>query len=368
MSDSNSPKKTALYEKHVKNKAKMVLFAGFWMPLQYQSIAEEHRRVRSSVGIFDVSHMGEIIFRGQKAGETLQRIVTNDILSPPNGKAIYTPVCLENGGIVDDMIVYKFSTEEYFICVNAANKDKDFLWFLEHAEGKCEVLDQSDMFAQIAVQGPKSPIVMGRIFGSDIENMKAFTFREETYSGEKIIVATTGYTGERGWEIYLPTKIAGDLWDDLISKGDDLNICPVGLGARDTLRLEMNYCLYGSDIDETTTPLEAGIEWTVKFGKGDFIGRDALLKQKEEGLKRHLVPFVMEDKGIPRHGYTIFVGDEKVGYVTSGTMSPTLEKGVGMGYIATPFCEKGNRIQIDMKGLRRASAQVVEAPIYRPKS
>lgn len=358
MSHHEDLRRTALYEEHVRLGGKMVPFAGFWMPVQFEGIAREHLRVRQAVGLFDVSHMGEVVFRGSRAREVVQRLATNDVASVAPGKAVYTPVCLPDGGIVDDMIFYKVSETEWFVCVNASNREKDVRWFREQARGDCEVLDLSDDYSQIAVQGPLAPELLGRVFGGDVPSMKPFTFVKTTYRGVEVLLATTGYTGERGGEVYVPHGVAVDLWRELLDRGQDLDVAPIGLGARDSLRLEMKYCLYGNDIDETTTPLEANLAWTVKFQKGDFIGREALLRQKEEGLKRLLVSFVVEGKGIPRHGYGIRADGVEVGHVTSGTLSPSLGVPVGMGYVARPHDAPGSRISIDAKGIREFPARV----------
>lgn len=346
----------------------MVPFAGYWMPLQFEGISAEHLRVRSAVGLFDVSHMGEVAFRGPKAQDVVQRLLTNDVAAPPPGKAIYSPACLPTGGIVDDLIAYKFASDHFFLCVNAANRDKDVRWFTEQARGECQVEDLSDHYAQIAVQGPRAPELLSRVFGDAVSGMKPFSFRMASYRGHDVILATTGYTGEPGGEIYVPNEGAEALWMELLERGADLGVAPIGLGARDTLRLEMNYCLYGHDIDETTTPLEAGIGWTVKFGKGDFIGREALLRQREEGLARRLVPFVMEEKGIPRQGYRLLKDGQVVGHVTSGAFSPSLNLPVGMGYVAKPHDAAGSEIAVDLKGLRTARARVMEPPLFRRTS
>lgn len=356
---------TALFADHVRAGGRMVPFAGYVLPIQYQGIAAEHERVRTAVGLFDVSHMGEVLFRGPKALATVQRIVTNDVAAAKPGKAVYTPVCLPTGGIVDDMIVYKEADDRLFICVNASNKDKDFRWFVEQAAGECEVLDLSDEYAQVAVQGPNAPELLARVLGEDVRGLKPFSFLKKDFRGADVIVATTGYTGEPGGEVYVPNGAASALWNRLLEAGKDLGVGPIGLGARDTLRLEMKYCLYGNDIDETTTPLEAGIGWTVKLGKGGFVGRDALLKQQREGLKRSLVAFVVEGKGIPRHEYPLFVGDRQVGHVTSGTLSPSLGVPVGLGYVDVPNDRPGTVIDVDLKGMRRAPARVVEPPLYK---
>lgn len=357
---------TALHDDHVRAGGRMVPFAGFSLPVQYEGIAAEHRRVRSAVGLFDVSHMGEVFFTGPGAQDALQRIVTNDVAGAAPGRAIYTPVCLPDGGIVDDMIVYKNSDTDFLICVNASNRIKDVNWFLEQAGDRCEVRDRSDEYSQIAVQGPLAPVLLQRVFGDDAANLVPFTFRTLRYREKDLILAATGYTGEKGGEIYVGNDKASELWNDLLDRGADLGVGPVGLGARDTLRLEMKYCLYGNDIDETTTPLEAGIGWTVKFDKGDFVGRDALVRQKENGLTRSLVAFQVEGKGIPRHGYRLFKDEELVGEVTSGTLSPSLEVPVGLGYVMEPHDAVGTTIEVDLKGLRRVPARVVKPPLYKP--
>jgi aminomethyltransferase len=358
-------KRTALYEEHVKAGGKLVPFAGFELPVQYEGIAAEHLRVRSAVGLFDVSHMGEVVFRGYKARDVVQRLTTNNVADCKPGRAVYTPVCRPDGGIVDDMIFYKKSDVEWFVCVNASNKDKDFAWFVQQTKGDCEVLDLSDQYSQIAVQGPNAPELLSRLFGADVLEMKPFFFVMKNYHGHEVMLATTGYTGEAGGEIYMPHAVAAEMWQELMAKGADLGVGPIGLGARDSLRLEMKYCLYGNDIDDTTSPLEAGLQWTVKFNKGDFNGRDVMVRQNEEGLKRHLVPFVVEGKGVPRHGYKVFSGTDEIGVVTSGTMSPSMKIPIGIAYVKPPFNSVGSVIEIDLMGLRRVQGRVVEAPILK---
>lgn len=365
MGGHGETRRTALYEAHLKAGGKMVPFAGFEMPVQFDGIAKEHHRVRQSVGLFDVSHMGEVVFRGDRAAEVVQRLTTNNVANVKPGRAVYTPVCMPSGGIVDDMIFYKRSDTEWFVCVNASNKDKDYNWFVQQTAGDCEVLDLSDQYSQIAVQGPKAPALLARIFGDEILQMKPFWFVEPGFEGRDVILSTTGYTGERGGEIYVPNDIAASLWDTLLEKGADLGVGPIGLGARDSLRLEMKYCLYGNDIDETTTPLEANLGWTVKLEKGDFIGRDVLVRQKQEGCRRTLVAFAVEGKGIPRHGYRILKDGEEIGHVTSGTLSPSLGIPAGIGYVNSPHDQVGTAIEIDLKGLRTAAARVVEPPLYK---
>jgi aminomethyltransferase len=361
-------KRTAIFSSHVRLGAKIVPFAGFEMPVQYRSIKEEHLSVRRDVGIFDVSHMGEIIVKGRDARKYVQKLITNDVEKVPPGRAVYSPVCLESGGIVDDLIIYKVSDEEFFICVNASNTEKDYRHFLSVKDDfECSVENRSDEWTQIAVQGPKSFELLSRIFPADKITMKPFNFIFVDYKGSKCIAATTGYTGEKGCEIYLPNNAGSALWNELLEKGKDLGVSPTGLGARDTLRLEMKYCLYGNDIDETTTPIEAGLDWTVKFDKEGFIGKDVLLEQKRKGVSRKLTGFRIVDKGIPRHGYTILdiSGEKKIGIVTSGTLSPSLGYPVGLGYISTEFSAVGIDIVIDLKGIKNAKAVIVETPFYK---
>ncbi len=365
MSGHEDVKKTFLYDEHVKAGGKMVPFAGFWMPVQFEGIAREHERVRTKVGLFDVSHMGEIVFRGPRAMAVVQRLTTNSVGTVAPGKAVYTPVCLPSGGIVDDMIFYKVSDTEWFVCVNASNKDKDYAWFVQQTAGECEVLDLSDRYSQVAVQGPNALELMGRLFGDDVKAMKPFTFVRKEYQGAEVIVATTGYTGEKGGEIYVPNAAVVSLWRELLAKGEDLGVGPIGLGARDSLRMEFKYCLYGNDIDETTTPMEANLAWTIKFDKGDFTARDVLVRQRDEGCARALVMFVVEGKGIPRHGYPVMVGDEVVGQVTSGTLSPTVGVPFGMAYVARPHDAVGSRILIDIKGMKKVEARVVQPPLVK---
>lgn len=361
-------KKTPFYEFHIKAGAKMVPFAGFLMPLQYKKITEEHLNVRRNVGIFDVSHMGEIVFEGKEALKSVQFLITNDINKIKDEKAIYTPVCFANGGIVDDVIVYKFSSEKIFICVNASNTEKDYNHFVQNNKWDCEIQNLSEHYGQIALQGHFSTEIIKIIFNEDIANLKFFSFKVIDFGGVEIILSSTGYTGEKGFEIYIPENICMEIWNKIMEVGEKFSIMPAGLGARDTLRMEMKYCLYGNDIDETTTPLEAGLDWTVKFDKGDFLGRDALLRQKEKGVERILTGFEVLDKGIPRKGYEIFSGDEKIGVVTSGTFSPSLNLPIGLGYLKTGFNEIGSEIFIDIMGLKKAKAKVVKTPFIKRKN
>ena len=366
MGDSMKGKRTALYEEHKRLGAKMVNFAGYIMPLWYEDINKEHLNVRENVGIFDVSHMGEIVISGPQASEAVDFLVTNKVAKVKPGRAVYSPACYSNGGIVDDMIVYKIDHDHYFICVNASNKAKDFEHFQKALSGfDCKIEDRSDEYSQIAVQGPKSEALMAVFFGDWVKDMRPFRHKYAELYGEEVLVATTGYTGERGFEVYMPNNIAPEFFRALLDKGADLGVKPIGLGARDTLRMEMKYCLYGNDIDESTTPLEAGLEWTVKFDKPDFMGKEALLKQKEEGITRHLVQFVVEGKGFPRHGARCLDEDREIGHVTSSAFSPVINKVFGLAYVKTGYEAVGTAFEIDVHGRYRTRAVVVEPPVHK---
>ena len=342
----------------------MVEFAGFLMPLQYTSIMAEHRRVRSTVGVFDVSHMGEIEFWGEGALEFLQRMTINDVSRLAVNQAQYSAMCYQDGGIVDDLLVYRFP-DHYMMVVNAANTEKDYQWLKEHQPPDVEIKNVSDQITLLAVQGRKSQPTLQKLTPLDLSTIRYYHFREGMLADIPMVISRTGYTGEDGFELYIDRKHSQRVWDAVMEAGREFNIEPVGLGARDTLRLEMKYCLYGNDIDQTTNPLEAGLGWLIKFDKGDFIGREALLKIKERGLTRRLVGFRMEVRAIPRHGYLIFKGDQRVGHVTSGAFSPCLGVGIGMGYVKREFSEVGSELEILIRG-ERARARVVETPFYKP--
>ncbi|RLD14719.1 glycine cleavage system aminomethyltransferase GcvT [candidate division KSB1 bacterium] len=353
-------KKTALHDVHVKLGARMVEFAGFHMPIQYHSIREEHRRVRETVGMFDVSHMGEIIVKGPKALDMVQKVTINDASKLAVGQVQYSAMCYEDGGIVDDLLVYRFA-DHFLLVVNASNKDKDYEWILKNKIDGCEVLDVSDDYTQLAVQGKKAEPTLQKLTDVDLSAIKYYWFTEGELAGVNMIISRTGYTGEPGFELYFANEHAVDVWNKIMEAGKEFDIEPIGLGARDTLRLEKKMCLYGNDIDETTNPLEAGLSWITKLDKGDFIGREALLKIKEEGLKRKLVAIVLEGQGFPRHGYKILKDGKEVGHVTSGTVSPILNKGIAMGYVAIEFAKIGTPLEIDIRG-KRVPAVVIKPP------
>ncbi len=353
-------KKTALHEVHVQLGARMVEFAGYDMPIQYHSIRDEHRRVRQTVGVFDVSHMGEIIAKGPKALDMVQKVTINDAAKLQIGQVQYSAMCYEDGGIVDDLLVYRFA-DHYLLVVNASNKDKDYQWILKNKIDDCEVIDSSEEITQLAVQGKKAESTLQKLTKADLSAIKYYWFIEDELADVPMIISRTGYTGEPGFELYFANEYAVDVWNKVMEAGKEFDIEPIGLGARDSLRLEKKMCLYGNDIDQTTNPLEAGLSWITKLDKGDFLGRDALLKAKQEGLKRKLVAIVLEGQGFPRHGYKIYKDGKEVGHVTSGTVSPILNKGIAMGYVAIEFAKVGTEMEIDIRG-KRIPAVVVKPP------
>ncbi|HEX6838120.1 MAG TPA: glycine cleavage system aminomethyltransferase GcvT [Polyangia bacterium] len=358
-------KQTPLYGRHKALGAKVIDFGGWAMPVQYSGILDEHKTVREAAGIFDVSHMGEVIFRGPRAAEAVQRLVTNDVGKLADGKALYSCACRPSGGIVDDLIVYR-EGDEYLIVVNASNRDKDVAWFREQVGGVCDIEDASDRFALLAVQGPKAVALVQSLADAPVAQLPSFGLRKAELAGQLTRVARTGYTGEDGFEIFVAADGAGAVWDALLDAGAKVGLKPIGLGARDTLRLEARLSLYGNDIDEEHTPHEAGLSWVVK-GKG-FLGEEALARQKAAGVTRKLVGFVMKERGTARHGYAIVDGDGKpIGVVTSGSLGPTVGVNIGLGYVPTALAQAGARLQIDCRG-KSAAAEVVNGPFYKRRS
>ena len=356
-------KRTPFYPRHVAAGAKMVPFAGHEMPIQYEGILTEHRTVRAGVGVFDVSHMGEIRLRGPGAIAYANHLVTNEVgESLPDGKVVYTPMCLEHGGIVDDLLVYAFGAERDLV-VNASNFDKDLAWIRRHAPGDVEVIDEHAATAQLAVQGPRSEDVIGSIYGDRARALAFYEGYVADEGGSPTIVSRTGYTGEDGFELYMPIAAALQVWDRVFAAGASLGIRPIGLGARDTLRLEMGYCLYGNDIDETTNPLEAGLAWTVRLEKPDFIGRDALVRAKEAGLERRLLGLILEGERIARPGFEVEVQGRRVGTVTSGTMGISIGRPVAMAYLEGDAARVGARVDVVARGAR-IPALVAARPMY----
>lgn len=363
---------TAFTQIHEKLGAKMVPFAGFNMPVQYEGLKIEHETVRNAIGVFDVSHMGEFWLKSPKALPFLQRITTNDVSVLSDGKVQYT--CFPNGkgGIVDDLLIYRVSENEYLLVVNASNIDKDWNWCVEQAKdfnlkiGE-ELINASDEYAQLAVQGPKALKAMQKLTSASVEDMEFYTFKQIEFAGIKdVIFATTGYTGSGGCEIYIKNKDAQVIWDKVMEAGEEFGIKPAGLGARDTLRLEMGYCLYGNDINDTTSPIEAGLGWITKFAEGkDFIDRDYMAKLKADKPSKYLKAFEMIDRGIPRQHYEICdVDGNVIGEVTSGTQSPSLNKAIGMGYVNAGFHKLGTEIYIKIRN-KLLKAVIVKLPFYK---
>ncbi len=361
-------KKTPLYQQHVQLKAKIVDFSGWQMPVFYESVLVEHKCVRNSVGIFDVSHMGEIRIQGPQAAEFLSHLAINDIHALKTKHGQYTAMCVESGGFVDDLIVYKLADDDFLLCVNASNTDKDYQWIesKRHAFPKVRVVNESENWGQIAIQGPHSTACLQTLLSpSDAKTLETLEYMQIlpiNIFGQASLIARTGYTGEKGYEIYSPPQIAEQIWTTLLEKGQSYGIRPIGLGARDTLRLEACYLLYGNDMDETISPLEAGISWAVKFTH-DFIGKSALLEQKEAGLKRKLHGFIMTDNGIPRHGMDVIQNDKKIGVVSSGSVLPTVGGSGGLALLAVDALDRSQPIFIDIRGNEKA-AKIVPTPLY----
>jgi aminomethyltransferase len=358
-------KETGFFHIHQRSGAKIVEFAGYWMPVQYKGIMEEHRCVRTRVGLFDVSHMGEFIVTGEKGAEFLQRLTINDIGKIDDYQAQYTAMCYENGGIVDDLIIYKFP-DHYMMVVNASNLDKDWQWAQEHLLPGVHLENASESISLLALQGPRADDVLQKLTDVKLSAVGYFHFCEGAVAGVTMTIARTGYTGEPGFELAFPVQYSEKVWTDIMAAGQEYGIEPVGLGARDTLRLEMKYCLYGNDIDATTNPLEAGLGWITKLDKGNFIGRDALVQVRTAGLTRKLVGFEVDGKAFPRHGYPLLKNGTVIGSVTSGTFSPMLEKSIGMGYVPIEYSTIGTAIDIDVRN-RIVAARVVPTPFYNKR-
>jgi len=356
---------TALSHVHKALGAKMVPFAGYNMPVQYEGVTIEHINVREHVGVFDVSHMGEFIIRGAGAFELVQKITSNDVSKLVDGKVQYS--CLPNGkgGIVDDLLVYRIDGKTYLLVVNASNINKDWDWISMHNTDDVEMVNISDETSLLAVQGPKAAAALQNLTYMNISDMKYYTFQKGTFAGkENVLVSTTGYTGAGGFEIYFKNEDAEAIWNAVFESGKEYNILPVGLAARDTLRLEMGFCLYGNDIDDATSPLEAGLGWITKF-TNNFVDSDFLKKQKEIGIKRRLVGFELVDRGVPRHGYDVLNEQgEKIGVVTSGTMSPSLKKAIGLAYVPVAMKAEGTEIYISVRK-KQLKAKVVSLPFYK---
>jgi aminomethyltransferase len=363
---TQSLKRTTLYDTHAALGAKIVPFAGFEMPVQYPSgITAEHKSVREKAGLFDVSHMGEFIVRGPQAVEFVNHVTTNDVAALKPGQAQYSTILRENGTIVDDCLVYR-ADDRVLMVVNGSNIDKDFAHISRYVKDFDVTLDDiSEKVALLALQGPDAARILQQHTDTDLSSIKYYEFVTGSVAGvEKVYISRTGYTGEDGFELYFPAERASDVWDALTKSGD---VTPAGLGARDSLRLEMGMALYGNDLDDGTTPLEAGLGWLVKMKKGNFVGRDALAKQKEQGLERKLVGFTTTERSFPRHGYPVFAGGKPSGEIRSGTLSPTLGIPIGTAYVPPEFAKEGSALEIEIRG-KRIPATVVKMPFYKEGS
>lgn len=358
-------KNTALTHVHESLGAKMVPFAGYNMPVQYEGVNAEHETVRNGVGVFDVSHMGEFFLKGENALALIQKVTSNDASKLVNGKAQYSCLPNNDGGIVDDLIVYKIEDNHYMLVVNASNIDKDWDWISKHNDLGVTMENASDAYSLLAIQGPKAAEAMQSLTSIDLINMPYYSFQIGTFAGlENVIVSATGYTGSGGFEIYFRNEDAEAIWNNVFEAGASFGIKPIGLAARDTLRLEMGFCLYGNDINDTTSPLEAGLGWITKFDK-EFTNSEFLKKQKEEGVTKKLVAFEMQERAIPRHDYEIVdAAGNAIGIVTSGTMSPSMNKGIGLGYVPTAFSNVDSEIYIRIRK-NDVAAKVVKLPFYK---
>ena len=358
-------KEIALTNKHISLGAKMVPFAGYNMPVQYEGINAEHATVRQGVGVFDVSHMGEFILKGENALDLIQRVTSNDASKLYDGKIQYSCLPNENGGIVDDLLVYRIDEKSYMLVVNASNIEKDWDWIQQYNTKDVEMHNISDKTSLLAVQGPKAAEALQSLTDVDLASMEYYTFVKGQFAGvDNVLISATGYTGAGGFEIYFDNEHADKIWDAIFEAGASLGIKPIGLGARDTLRLEMGFCLYGNDIDDNTSPIEAGLGWITKFTK-EFTNSEALKAEKEAGVKSKLVGFEMIDRGIPRHDYEIVDAEGQViGRVTSGTQAPSLQKAIGMGYVNKEFAKEGTEIYISIRN-NKIKAKVVKFPFYK---
>ena len=359
----NSPlKRTPLHDAHVKAGARMVPFGGWDMPVQYTGIVEEHRTVRAAVGLFDVSHMGEFEVDGPQALDAVQSLTTNDASALDIGQVQYSALCYPDGGIVDDLTVYRLAADRYMLTVNAGNIDKDWDWVTSHAPGG-RWRNVSAETALIAVQGPKAERLIGRLTDRDVTAIDYYRFAPGAVAGVRTLISRTGYTGEDGFELYVAAGDAARLWAALLERGREDGVAPIGLGARDTLRLEMRYALYGNDIDATTNPIEAGLGWIVKLGKGPFIGRDVLEKVRAAGPARRLVGLEMAERAVARHGYPVVKDGAPIGVVTSGSYGPSVDRYIAMAYVATPHAGVGTDVGVEIRGQMKP-ARVVKTPFH----
>ena len=360
-------KQTSLYEAHVARKAKIVDFAGWAMPLQYSGVLDEYHAVRTTAGLFDVSHMGRLHVEGPGAVPFLQRVTTNDVQRVEPMGAQYSMICNPDGGVKDDVFVYRLGADEFLLCVNASNLDKIRSWLFQQQGDKQEelrIVDQSEDLAQLALQGPASKPLLQAHVQSSLDELKPRRCHRETISGVECLITRTGYTGEPGYELYVPTTQVRRVWDRLMQAGEEFGLKPAGLAARDLLRLDMGYLLYGNDLTEATTPIEANAKWVVSFDKGAFIGEPVLRQQVREGPSRRLVAFELLEKAVPRHDMPLFAQDKPIGKVTSGNLSPILQKGIGMGFVEAAYTGTGAAFDVEIRG-RRVPARVVALPFYK---
>ncbi|HUD00167.1 MAG TPA: glycine cleavage system aminomethyltransferase GcvT [Candidatus Polarisedimenticolaceae bacterium] len=357
-------KRTPLYSAHRRAGGRMVEFAGWEMPVQYSGVITEHMAVRSRAGLFDVSHMGEIAVRGVGADAMCQRLTANDLARMQVSQAQYNLLLNDRGGVIDDVIFYKRQSDDFLICVNASNSEKDFHWLRQHATGAIQVENVSTDYAQLALQGPLAETILQPLTAMALANIKSFYFAESEVAGTRCLIARTGYTGEAGFELYCSSQNAEKLWRDLLDAGAPAGLVPAGLGARDTLRLEKAYPLYGHELDDSTTPLEAGLQWVVKFSKGSFIGYEVLLRQKQAGVERKLVGLELIEPGIARSEYRLLKDGRCIGKVTSGTRSPTLGRSIALGYVEAEEARTENILEVEIRN-RPVRAKIVPLPFYR---
>jgi aminomethyltransferase len=358
-------KKTKFYPIHEKLGAKIVEFAGYLMPVQYSSIISEHKAVRNSAGVFDVSHMGEVIISGDKALDFVQYVTVNDASKLTPGRVQYSAMCYDDGGIVDDLLVYRLSDNEFMLVINASNIEKDFNWMTGNNKFNVKLDNQSDEYSLLAIQGPNAKDIVQKICAREL-NLEYYHFFNAKIAGYDMLVSRTGYTGELGYELYFKgdEKTAEDIWNKLFEAGKDFGLQAVGLGARDSLRLEMGFCLYGNDIDKTTNPLEAGLGWITKLNKENFIGKESLIRGKKDGLKRKLTAMISDEKSFPRHGYDLTLNNKKVGTITSGTVSPILDKPIALGYVDAEYVNDNSTINFLIRG-KEIPARIVKLPFVK---
>ncbi|WP_033541920.1 glycine cleavage system aminomethyltransferase GcvT [Planococcus sp. CAU13] len=358
-------KRTPLFETYAKYGGKTIDFGGWELPVQFSGIKDEHEAVRTKAGLFDVSHMGEILVSGEASLKFLQNLLTNDISKIKDGQAQYTAMCYPDGGTIDDLLTYRFDENHYMLVVNASNIEKDFKWMQEQSIEGVTLENVSDQYGLLALQGPLAETVLQRLTDVDLSEIKPFRFQQDVeVAGHTVLVSRTGYTGETGFELYASPEAAIALWEEILKEGKEDGLVPVGLGARDTLRFEACLALYGQELSKDISPLEAGIGFTVKLNKDDFIGKEALAAQKENGVPRKLIGLEMIDKGIPRTGYPVYVNDEKIGEITTGTQSPSLKKNIGLALVAAEFAEIGKEFEVEIRN-KRLKAVTVETPFYK---